>query len=146
MGNRARHTGRHGGTPSLCLGASPRTVPTVDARTTESSVSPQRSPSIYPDLHDRASEAVTQAGMVVFAVPSHALRGVAHSLAPLLTGAPLLVSATKGIEEETLQTMTTVLAEELPLALRSQVSVLSGLLCRGGCPRIAYGRYGCCSR
>jgi glycerol-3-phosphate dehydrogenase (NAD(P)+) len=72
------------------------------------------------------AEAVTQAGMVVLAVPSHALRGVAHSLAPLLTGAPLLVSATKGIEEETLQTMTTVLAEELPSALRSQVSVLSG--------------------
>ena len=71
-------------------------------------------------------EAVTQAELVVLAVPSHALRGVARSLAPLLTGTPLLVSATKGIEEETLQTMTTVLSEELPTTLRSHISVLSG--------------------
>jgi glycerol-3-phosphate dehydrogenase (NAD(P)+) len=72
------------------------------------------------------AEAVAPAQLVILAVPSHALRAVACSLAPLLTGTPLLVSATKGIEEETLQTMTTVLAEELPTALRSHISVLSG--------------------
>ncbi|MSQ46779.1 MAG: NAD(P)-dependent glycerol-3-phosphate dehydrogenase [Deltaproteobacteria bacterium] len=72
------------------------------------------------------SEAAMQAELVIFAVPSHALRGVARSLAPLLTGTPLFVSATKGIEEETLQTMTTVLSEELPTTLRHRISVLSG--------------------
>lgn len=72
------------------------------------------------------AEAVTQAELVVFALPSHALRGIAHSLAPLLASTPLLVSATKGIEEETLQTMSAVLREELPIPLRSHISVLSG--------------------
>jgi glycerol-3-phosphate dehydrogenase (NAD(P)+) len=72
------------------------------------------------------TEAVVQAELVVFAVPSHALRGVACALAPLLTGTPFFVSATKGIEETTLQTMTTVLREELPPHLRSQIAVLSG--------------------
>lgn len=71
------------------------------------------------------AEAVAQAQLVIVAVPSHALRGTARALAPLLTGTPLLVSATKGIEEETLQTMTTVLTEEIP-PLRSSISVLSG--------------------
>jgi glycerol-3-phosphate dehydrogenase (NAD(P)+) len=71
-------------------------------------------------------EAVAQAELMILAVPSHTLRGIAHSLAPLLAGTPLLVSATKGIEEETLQTMTSVLSEELPPALRSYISVLSG--------------------
>lgn len=72
------------------------------------------------------AEAVAQAELIILAVPSHALRGVAHSLASVLTGTPLLVSATKGIEEESLQTMTTVLSEELPIAIRSHISVLSG--------------------
>lgn len=72
------------------------------------------------------TEAVAQAELVVFAVPSHALRGVARALAPLLIGTPLFVSATKGIEEVTLQTMTTVLSEELPTTFRSHIAVLSG--------------------
>lgn len=71
-------------------------------------------------------EAVVPAELLVLAVPSHALRTVVRSLAQSLTETPLLVSATKGIEENTLQTMTSVLSEEVPLASRSQTAVLSG--------------------
>ena len=39
---------------------------------------------------------------------------------------PLLVSTTKGIEEETLQTVTSVLRDELPSSLHSHLAVLSG--------------------
>src|SRR5262245_41554263 len=53
--------------------------------------------------------AVKKAELVVFVVPSHALRETATSLASVLQGKPILVSATKGIEEETLQTMSTVM-------------------------------------
>ena len=72
------------------------------------------------------TEAVGPAELLVLAVPSHALRAVVRSLAQSLTGTPLLVSATKGIEETTLQTMTAVLREEFPPALRAHIAVLSG--------------------
>jgi len=71
-------------------------------------------------------EAVGPAELLVLAVPSHALRAVVRSLMPSLTRTPLLVSASKGIEESTLQTMTTVISEECLPALRAQIAVLSG--------------------
>ena len=51
------------------------------------------------------AETVSEAELLVLAVPSHAMREVARGLKPSLEGTPLLVSVSKGIEEETLQTM-----------------------------------------
>lgn len=72
------------------------------------------------------AEAIEEAELLVLAVPSHAMRTVARTLAPSLPETPLLVSATKGIEENSLLTMTAILREELPSPLHSRIAVLSG--------------------
>lgn len=72
------------------------------------------------------AEALAGAALVLFVVPSHVLRGVVRSAAPLLPREALLVSATKGIEVESLATMTQVLAEELPPERHGRLAVLSG--------------------
>lgn len=56
-------------------------------------------------------EAVLTAEVVLVATPSHALRGTAERLQPLLFGSQLLISVVKGIENETFKTMTQVLSE-----------------------------------
>jgi glycerol-3-phosphate dehydrogenase (NAD(P)+) len=57
-------------------------------------------------------EALSDAAFAVFAVPSHGLRAVARTAAMFLPPGAILVSATKGIETESLQRMSQVLAEE----------------------------------
>lgn len=71
-------------------------------------------------------EAVAGIELLVMAVPSHAMRTVASALAPSLQGMPLVLSTTKGIEEETLLTMSAVLAEVLGAPQSARVAVLSG--------------------
>jgi glycerol-3-phosphate dehydrogenase (NAD(P)+) len=72
------------------------------------------------------AEAVDAIDLLVLAVPSHAMRMLAHELAPLVHSSPLIVSTTKGLEENTLQTMTSVLREELPVSTHARLTVLSG--------------------
>ena len=72
--------------------------------------------------------ALEGAGMVVFVVPSHGTREVARAAAPYvqeLRDVPI-VSATKGIENDSLMFMDEVLAEELPDHARSRLAFLSG--------------------
>ncbi len=57
-------------------------------------------------------EAVDGAEFVVFAVPSHGLRVVVANAAPFIASGAVLVSATKGLELETLQRMSEVVREE----------------------------------
>jgi glycerol-3-phosphate dehydrogenase (NAD(P)+) len=71
-------------------------------------------------------EAVLGAEMIVFAVPSHTLRGVARQLSAAGAGEALLVSATKGIEDESLMRMSEVILDELPDVTASRVVVLAG--------------------
>lgn len=78
------------------------------------------------DIHADLSDAISNAELLVVAVPSHAVRKLGETLAPLLNDAPLLVSTSKGIEPTTLRTMSSVLADALPKALTNNVSVLSG--------------------
>ena len=78
------------------------------------------------DIHADLSDAISNAELLVVAVPSHAVRKLGETLAPLLNDAPLLVSTSKGIEPTTLQIMSSVLADTLPKALTNNVSVLSG--------------------
>ncbi len=72
------------------------------------------------------SAAVIGAEVLVVAVPSHAVRSIASTLGPLLTTTPLLVSMSKGIEQDSLQTMSGVLTEALPPRFAHKVAVLSG--------------------
>ncbi|MCW3096448.1 MAG: glycerol 3-phosphate dehydrogenase [Chthonomonadaceae bacterium] len=81
------------------------------------------SPRIQP-TSDRA-EAVAEADVVVFAVPSGALRQVAEEFAPYLAPDVLLLSASKGLEDGTGLRMSQVLAATLPNA-EARTVVLSG--------------------
>ena len=72
-------------------------------------------------------EAVHDASLVLVVVPSHTLRENVRHLRDLgiPAGVPI-VSATKGIEQETLQLMSEVLEEELPASFHGQLAYLSG--------------------
>ena len=56
-------------------------------------------------------EAVNGADALVFAVPSHVARCLLRQLAPIVTEPVPFISATKGIEEDTLALMTQVMTE-----------------------------------
>jgi glycerol-3-phosphate dehydrogenase (NAD(P)+) len=63
---------------------------------------------------------------LVSVVPSHVLRSVMSEVAPFVDGKPLVISATKGIEDETSKTMLGVLEEVLPRSLHERMCALSG--------------------
>jgi len=70
--------------------------------------------------------AVEDAEAVVSAVPSHATREVMERAAVSMDPDTLVVSTSKGIENDTLARMTRVLAEVLPAGAGDRVAVLSG--------------------
>lgn len=57
--------------------------------------------------------AIQNKDILVLVTPSEHLRGVVHSIAPLLTGSHVLVNATKGIEDITCLRMSQVIADVL---------------------------------
>ena len=69
-------------------------------------------------------DALRRADIVVAAVPSHGTRAVIRSAAPFIPRAALIVSATKGIEQDTLLRVSEVIAQEVRGA--RPVAVLSG--------------------
>ena len=68
-------------------------------------------------------EALTDKDIVVMAVPSIFVRSTAKKMAEVVSGSPIIVNVAKGIEEDTLMTLTDIIKEELP---EYQVAVLSG--------------------
>jgi glycerol-3-phosphate dehydrogenase (NAD(P)+) len=70
-----------------------------------------------------AAETVRGASVIVSASPSHAVRGVVRRVAASVAPGTLVVSATKGIESDTLALMSQVFAECLPQA---RFAALSG--------------------
>jgi glycerol-3-phosphate dehydrogenase (NAD(P)+) len=82
-------------------------------------------PSNLVATHDMAA-ALDGASMVVFVAPSHATRDVARAAAPYVPGGVPIVSATKGIENESLMFMDEVLHAELPARARGHLTFLSG--------------------
>ena len=73
--------------------------------------------------YDDAQEAVAGASVIVSAAPSHAVRSVISRLAGGVKPGTLVISATKGIETDTLALMSAVFAECLP---EVRFTVLSG--------------------
>jgi glycerol-3-phosphate dehydrogenase (NAD(P)+) len=71
-------------------------------------------------------DAITDATVWVFAVPSHALREVATRLKSYVHPDLIVVSVAKGIENATLMTSTQVLADVLTDLPESQIGVLYG--------------------
>ncbi len=71
-------------------------------------------------------EALAGAELVCVVVPSHAMRTVMTRAAPYLCSGVPIVSASKGIENESLQTMEEVLTDVLPRGLWADLAFLSG--------------------
>lgn len=67
--------------------------------------------------------AVTGKDVVVLAVPSPYTRSTSHNMSPYVHDGQLVVNVAKGIEENTLMTLSQIIEEELPQA---EVAVLSG--------------------
>ena len=70
-------------------------------------------------------DAVEGSDLLVFAVPSHAARSVLQQISACVSRPRPLISATKGIEEDTLKLMSQVMEETLPGSSRF-ITVLSG--------------------
>lgn len=71
------------------------------------------------------SQAVTECDVTVIAVPSHAVRDIIKQIAGYINSAGVIVSATKGIEQTSLKSMSTIIAEEIP-AVANRIAILSG--------------------
>lgn len=75
------------------------------------------------DLH----LAVAGKPVILMVVPSHVSRQVFRQVQAEIAGEPIIISATKGIENDTLLTMTQVMTEELRAAgKRARLGVLAG--------------------
>lgn len=64
--------------------------------------------------------------ILFFVVPSHVMRSVGLNVAKILKSRPLMVSCSKGIENDSLLRMSEVLLETIPTLCRDRVVVLSG--------------------
>lgn len=77
----------------------------------------------YTDLE----KCLDNPGMVVFATPSHVMRGVAERIKPFFNGNEIIVSVAKGIENKTFLTMSQVLTEVLKgKIIEDHIGVISG--------------------
>lgn len=104
----------------------------------------RRNPRYLPDVRllegvgptAELAQAVGGARVVVCACPSHAVREVMGAAAAYVEPDAVVVSTSKGIENDTLKRMTEVLADVLPPGPSKRVAVLSGPsfaveVCRG---------------
>lgn len=82
-------------------------------------------PSTLRATHD-LSDTVSGADTVVMAVPSHGFREVFTPIVGLIADDVPVLSLTKGIEQDTLRTMTEIVAEVAPDHQRPVVGVLTG--------------------
>ena len=74
---------------------------------------------------DDLKEAVDNKDVLILAVPSKAIRSVSKSLKDIIKDNQIIVNVAKGLEEDTLETMTDIIEEELK-GKKTQVAVLSG--------------------
>ncbi|MGL5514651.1 MAG: NAD(P)H-dependent glycerol-3-phosphate dehydrogenase, partial [Sporomusa sp.] len=70
-------------------------------------------------------EAAGGSSLIVLATPSHAVRQTAAQLASYIGAETIIVSATKGLELDSVKRMSEIIAEELP-AIAGRIAVLSG--------------------
>ena len=77
---------------------------------------------VTASLHD----SVPDSDMVVVSVPSRSLRENMRAVVPHLVGGAIVLSATKGLENESARRMSEVMEEELPEQFHDRIGVLSG--------------------
>lgn len=71
-------------------------------------------------------EAIDGVDAVLFVVPTKAIRIVAKEFNKLVTGKPVVIHASKGLEQETHKRISEILAEEVSTENREGIVVLSG--------------------
>ena len=64
--------------------------------------------------------------LILMVVPSHVMRNIASAMAPFLEPGTVVISASKGIEDETAATMAQILDEELKCCPGLDVGAISG--------------------
>lgn len=72
------------------------------------------------------SEAIDGADTVLFVVPTKVMRLVAKQYAAIASEQPMIIHASKGLEQVTHERISTILAEEIPTNKRKDIVVLSG--------------------
>ncbi|PYS02206.1 MAG: glycerol-3-phosphate dehydrogenase [Acidobacteria bacterium] len=77
-------------------------------------------------VSNRAEEVLAGVHIVILAVPSHVYRQVFSNMLPLLNGEMFFVSATKGIENETLMRMSEVVADVAKARFTPRIAAISG--------------------
>ena len=84
---------------------------------------------VFPDSLQVSADpetAMNGRDMVILAVPSSSFRQNVRRIRQALGGVPVILSATKGLEQESGKRMSRVLSEELPADLAERAAVLSG--------------------
>lgn len=76
--------------------------------------------------HNDLKSVVADHSLLVMVVPSHVYRSVASQMLPFLKEGSTIVSATKGIENETLLTMSAIWQEILPSEAFARIACLGG--------------------
>ena len=71
-------------------------------------------------------EAITDADAILFVVPTKAIRAVAKEFAEKATNRPVIIHASKGLEQGSHKRISEILAEEIPTEKRQDIVVLSG--------------------
>ncbi|HEY7438341.1 MAG TPA: NAD(P)H-dependent glycerol-3-phosphate dehydrogenase [Acidimicrobiia bacterium] len=106
-----------------------RTPATAQSIATEHA-NPQYLPGVPLPSELRATselaEVCADAAVVVMAVPSHGFRTVLEAARPALAHDAVIVSLSKGVEQDSLLRMTEVVAEVLPNQPRDRIGVLTG--------------------
>lgn len=71
-------------------------------------------------------EAIDEADAILFVVPTKAMRIVAKEFSKIVTGKPVIIHASKGLEQDSHKRISEILAEEIPEENRQGIVVLSG--------------------
>lgn len=77
-------------------------------------------------IHHAICDVVKGCDVVLIAVPSHFFRNVAQELMPLVSSDTVFVTATKGIENDTLMRMSQILDEVSQPFFKARVAAMSG--------------------
>lgn len=78
------------------------------------------------EISTSLTEAIREAPIILSAIPSNFVRGIYRQILPLLEPETMFVSATKGIDNETLERPSEIIFEVLSTRFSPRVGVLSG--------------------
>jgi glycerol-3-phosphate dehydrogenase (NAD(P)+) len=109
-----------------CWAREPAVVEAINVRRENTAYLPGIPVSPRVKATTSMEEALPGAELVVVATPSHATRDVMRKAVPWLAAGAPVVTVSKGIENDTLLTMTQLLADCLPASHRDNIAILSG--------------------